>query len=189
MTDRRTDRQTDSLCEALRKEREDADKELAAINPNHLHPACKHGIAPAMTAKLKRTYWGGDVEGMTSREKRLLGFVPEGITPTNIRTIMDRCGADHTAREVTQHYTNSWGSQRIPLPKKLGEEVEAPKEINNYSDGSLKNPVGNHWAIGGIGIWWPNRRSEEKPINDEEEKSLNTNGNKVDACCGRRSMS
>ncbi len=94
------------ICEALKKEREDADNELATINPNHLHPACKHGIAPAMTAKLKSTYWGGDVEGMTSREKRLLGFVPEGNTPTNIRTIMDRCGADHTAREVTVAYTH-----------------------------------------------------------------------------------
>ena len=66
---------------------------------------------------------------------------------------MDRCEAGHTAREVTQHYTNSWGSQKIPLPKQLDENVEAPNDINNYSDGSLKNPVGNHWAIGGVGIW------------------------------------
>ena len=54
----------------------------------------------------------------------------------------------------------------MPLPKKLDETVEAP------SDGSLKNPVGNHWAIGGVGIWWPCRRIEERPLNNEEEKYL-----------------
>ena len=46
------------VCEALQKEREEADKELAALDPQHLHPAIRHGIAPAMSAKLKASYWG-----------------------------------------------------------------------------------------------------------------------------------
>jgi hypothetical protein len=148
-----------------------ADKELATLNPQLLHPACKHGIAPAMSAKLKGTYWGSSVEGMTNSEKRLLGHVPEGLTPTKIRDIMGRCEPEHTAREIIQHYTSSWGSQKIPLPRKLEDNVVAPLDINNYSDGSLKNPVGNHWAIGGVGIWWPERKEQEKPLNNEEEKS------------------
>ena len=79
--------------------------------------------------------------------------MPEGLTPTKIRDIMGRCEPEHTAREIIQHYTSSWGSQKIPLPRKLEDNVVAPLDINNYSDGSLKNPVGNHWAIGGGGGW------------------------------------
>ena len=85
---------------------------------------------------------------------------------------MGKCEAEHTAREVTQHFTSSWGSQKMPMPKKLKEDEEAPKEINSYSDGSLKNPVGNHWAIGGVGLWWPGRCDKERPLNEEEGKYL-----------------
>ncbi len=155
------------LCEALKEDRDNADKELAALDPKHLHSSCRHGIAPVMSARLKGSYWGSNLEGMASSEKKLLGYVPEGLTPTRIREIMERCEAGHTAREVTQHYTSSWGSQKMPLPKKLDENAEAPFHINNDSDGSLKNPMGNHWAIGGVGIWWPSRKIEEKQLNKE----------------------
>ena len=39
-------------------------------------------------------------------------------------------------------------------------------------DGSLKKPVGNHWAIGGLGIWWPKRSKEEGPLHEEDGKYL-----------------
>ena len=55
-------------CEALKTDREEADKEIAAINPNFIHSACKHGIAPAMTAKLKSTYWGGSKKSVRWHE-------------------------------------------------------------------------------------------------------------------------
>ena len=101
-------------CSALKEDREEADKELAELNPRHLHPACRHGIAPAMSAKLKSSYWGSDVEGLTSKGKRLLGYVPDGLTPTRIRSIMEKCEVGHTAREVTPQFTSSWGYQKMP---------------------------------------------------------------------------
>ena len=55
------------------------------------------------------------------------------------------------------------------MPKPLDKNIEAPTEPNGYSDGSLKNPIGNHWAIGGIGMWWPNRKIEEEPLNKQED--------------------
>ena len=107
---------------------------------------------------------------MSSEEKKLLGYVPHGMTPSKIRSITDRCEAECTAREVMQHCTSSWGYKNIENPNALDKHVEAPSKPNGYSDGSLKNPVGNHWAIGGIGIWWPNRKNEEEPLNEQEAK-------------------
>ena len=101
--------------------------------------------------------------------KKLLGNVPEGMTPSKIRDIANRCEADWTAREVIQQFTSSWGYRSMPKPKQLEEHEEAPAEPNCYSDGSLKNPIGNHWAVGGIGVWWPTRSEEGEPLNKEEE--------------------
>ena len=49
-------------CEALRKERAEADNELASLDPHQVHPAIRHGVAPAMPARLKGSFWGTDLE-------------------------------------------------------------------------------------------------------------------------------
>ena len=67
----------------------------------------------------------------------------------------------------------------------MNDDLKAPKQINSYSDGSLKNPTGNHWAIGGVGLWWPERKEDKEPLNKEESKYLeHTNGRRRDACSG-----
>ena len=48
----------------------------------------------------------------------------------------------------------------------------APDEPNGYSDGSLQNPIGDHWAIGGLGIWWPERCEIVSPLNVKENQYL-----------------
>ena len=106
------------FCNALRKERGEADEELAAIDPGNLHPAIRHGIAPAMTSKLKGSFWGGDLEDMSKATKKLLGYVPEGLTPYKIRPLTNKCEAAWTAREVIQHYTSSWKNEDMSRPKK-----------------------------------------------------------------------
>ena len=156
------------FCKALEKEREEADKELAALDPNELHPAIRHGVAPAMSSKLKGAFWGGSLEGKDNATKKLLGYVPEGLTPFKIRSITDKCKAEWTAREVIQNYTGSWGDDEMEKPTKMEGGSRAPEAPNGYSDGSLKNPIGNHWAIGGIGVWWPNRSEESEPLNPQE---------------------
>ena len=42
-------------CTELKEDRQAADEELAALNPEILHAAIKHGVAPAMSAKLQAT--------------------------------------------------------------------------------------------------------------------------------------
>ena len=101
------------FCSALRKDREEADGELAKIEPKSLHPAIRHGIAPAMSGKLRGSFRGGDLEDMSNATKRLLGNVPEGMTPTKIKSIISKCRAEHTAREVIQHCASSWGCMKV----------------------------------------------------------------------------
>ena len=61
-------------CKALDKEREEADGELAAINPETLPMAIKCGIAPAMKASTKRNYWGKKGhDRMTENQRRICG--------------------------------------------------------------------------------------------------------------------
>ena len=31
--------------------------------------------------------------------------------------------------------------------------------MDAYTDGSMLNPKGLHWAIGGVGVWWPGRKT------------------------------
>ena len=47
------------VCPKLSKERAEADKELAEIDPKYIHAAVKMGIAPAMSHMPEATFWGG----------------------------------------------------------------------------------------------------------------------------------
>ena len=55
----------------------------------------------------------------------------------------------------------------MPTVKKKVEEPAPPKP-NGYSDGSLKNNKGLFWAVGGAGVWWPNRSLES--LTPDEKK-------------------
>ena len=140
-------------CKALEEERKEADKEIAALDPKELHPAVRHGVAPAMSSKLKGTFWGASTEGKNKDTKKLLGFVPEGMIPYKIRSITDQCKAEWTAREVIQNYTGSWGYDQMEKPRKVEEGRRAPEALNGYSDGSLtksnRQPLGHrrNWGV------------------------------------------
>ena len=69
-----------------------------------------------------------------------------------------------TARELVQMYTNPEIYEEMFGPEMCNEVVD--EELNGYTDGSMLNPRGHHWAIGGIGIWWPNR---EEPTEQEKK--------------------
>jgi len=37
-----------------------------------------------------------------------------------------------------------------------------------YNDGSLKNSLCQWWSVGGIGVWWPERKLNDTPLNHNE---------------------
>ena len=74
------------------------------------------------------------------------------------------------AREYVQHHTDNAGCEQLPQPDPVTIDQEIPEKTNVYSDGSLRNPRGLFWHIGGIGVWWPHRNLEEQPLTPNETK-------------------
>ena len=74
-----------------------------------------------------------------------------------------------TAREVMESITAEEHEGILTMPK-MGGKVEgtAPKNINAYSDGSLKHTKGHFWQVGGAGVWWPGRK--EDSLSPEEKR-------------------
>ena len=71
------------------------------------------------------------------------------------------------AKELMQYLKGTMNGTQICLPSIC--EEESPDEVNVYTDGSLKNPRGNRWRIGGFGIWWPRKAGEEPHEPDDDE--------------------
>ena len=57
----------------------------------------------------------------------------------------------------------------VTLRKPQWTDDKPPPHPNVYSDGSVHNPRSTHWQIGGVGIWWPERKLTEEPLNENEE--------------------
>ena len=152
----------------MEQKRKQHDADLAALDPKTLPPALKIGIAPAMKANPLGTFWGEDQPpGLTKHQKEMVGCTPEWKIPPLIRQTMKEMDNDMTAREVVQMFTEPATSEVTPQPGRCDEQVgEKP---NVYTDGSLKNPAGLHWAIGGVGVWWPGRI--ERPTEQEMQYS------------------
>ena len=78
-----------------------------------------------MSAKLKASYWGSEVEGMCKESMKMIGDAPDCMTPSKIKDVTDKCEAEWTARECVQHFTSSWGNHSMEKPKQLEECFEA----------------------------------------------------------------
>ena len=63
-----------------------------------------------------------------------------------------------------------WGKCSQPMPR--NEDEMPPEEPNVYTDGSLHNPTSRHWQVGGMGIFWPDRKLEEQPIEEYENRYM-----------------
>ena len=55
---------------------------------------------------------------------------------------------------------------KLPLPPKI--RGEPPEKPNGYTDGSYVNSAGSFWGLGGVGVWWPTRQTQEGLAQAEE---------------------
>ena len=83
--------------------------------------------------------------------------------------MMKTLDGEMTAREMTQMFTGTEGYEQIPYPQKCDQRAAATPDV--YTDGSIINPKGLHWSIGGIGVWWPGRT---KDATDAERQVAHT---------------
>lgn len=164
-------------CKALQPDREKADNLIATIDATQLHVSIKCGIAPAMKVDPRKPFWGGD-EQIACREtwsetlelKKLLGCEVELHIPEILKKITKDIDNHYIAREIVQNQIHGDDCKTILPPGRTNET--APKKINFYSDGSVKNPHVVQWRIGGIGVHWPERSLEEIPLTTIEEQLI-----------------
>ena len=73
-----------------------------------------------------------------------------------------------TAREIMVVVTAKDDDANYSMPR-IKQKIQgtAPKEINAYSDGSLKNTTGLFWHVGGAGVWWPGRKTETLSVEEK----------------------
>ena len=151
--------------------RAQADPELAGLDPTHLLPAVRVGIAPAMSSNVKGPFWGGEVhEGMSQQHSKLIGCDCERVVPEEYVEAL-KTVENLTAREVVQFLADCPYNCRLEVPetKVVGEVPEKP---NAYTDGSLRSPKSWFWQIGGLGIWWLDRKSDAELMEKQEGEYL-----------------
>lgn len=111
-------------CEYFKSVRNEIDVELANI-PHHMIPCClKNGIAPAMKADGRKTYWGTEFRNDTdAKVKNLLGENLELQTPgSDSRKTEERQAALDIIEDPEMSNLNA---RQIMLSTKQHTEVEA----------------------------------------------------------------
>ena len=89
---------------------------------------------------------------MTEKQKTKCGARMECYMKQEVKELIEKVKdfQNVTAREVVRAIAMTEAEGRdLPKPKAIDEE--APSEPNVYSDGSLKNPKGDFWSVGGGG--------------------------------------
>ncbi len=109
-----------------------------------------------MKCPAEATFWGlklDGIEGVTQAQKKLLGYCD--TVPGYISACLDQAHERKlNARQTIANLKGSFGD---------GEHPEFPAEVsgllpsvpNVYTDGGLKCPATQWWALGGFGVWWP----------------------------------
>ena len=146
------------VCPHFQKIREEAAPDLAKGPMRYLHLAVRRGIAPAMTCRHGRAYWGTNVlaaaDHVTTDELKLLGSLDEWPTTAARKLIGRATDLGFNARQVIANARGPFGQGVNPdIPD--GVEGASPDDINRFSDGSLKSPTNPAWALGGFGVWRP----------------------------------
>ena len=144
------------------------------MDPELLHSAIKHGVAPAMKANPDGTFWGGTLpeDYKLKKNKTLCGHIEKWRLPHVVKMYAMRYDKTVAAREVIQAFTRNVDNEKLPLPDARPDDEEMPQEPNVYTNGSLKNGKVVNCQIGGFGVWWPGRRGDVVPRSKNETKFM-----------------
>ena len=150
------------FCKALENERKEANAMLSCINPHHIHQAIRRGIAPAMSTQPDEAFWGGIIpQRLDDKVRKMLGARSPPIECGDARSIIsDAEGLHCNARQLVAVCRGGFGQGKAPdFPEGvIGKPGNKP---NVFSDGGVKNPANQLWALGGFGIWMQCTGEEE----------------------------
>ena len=75
---------------------------------------------------------------------------------------------DSNSRQAFSKLKRANQGPHMPLPRPC--QMNAPEEINVYTDGSWIFPLKQFLGLGGAGIWWPARNLVDVPLSTAEEE-------------------
>jgi len=180
------------VCKHFKAKREELDKDLAQIPVECLPLNVRSGIAPAMKAEGKATYWGRNLGSeISERVKTLLGYDDTLKKPGKnadvtrareaaIEILEDPQAKGYNARQILLKQKEAHGAGvnlTFPDADGINEHMNGYEDqefIEIYGDGSLKNPR-NWWAaLGGRGVWIPewNKPGEKSEQRSEAEYAI-----------------
>jgi hypothetical protein len=151
-------------CRRLKEKAKELDPELAEADPEDFTPAMRHGVACAMHADPRKTYWGYECkEEWHYKKKWMYGCIREAKVRKEVMEVMKDVGEEGieevAAREIMEALMTEKGDEvRVKPNIKFKIKEKAPLKPNAFSDGSLKNTKGYFWQMGGAGVWHPERK-------------------------------
>ena len=77
-------------------------------------------------------------------------------------------GSLQCARQVFAHLKGDMTNTILPMPWECSRI--APEDINVYTDGSWQFPLRQYFALGGAGVWWPNRELAAHKASQAEQE-------------------
>ena len=175
------------VCKEFKEVRTSIDAELARVPPDFLNYNVRCGIAPAMKADGKTTFWGKQLpEDTDDKIKKLLGVNMELHTPgkdqqsTDDRNLALEILAEPghkwlNARQILLKIKQAHGSGVdliFPTQAQIQEAMEGHGEdvqVRIYGDGSVTSPTKWWAALGGYGVWMPawNENNQSDPKREE----------------------
>ena len=116
----------------------------------------RHGVACALNADPRRTYWGGECKEEWPREKKWwYGCLDKTKLSGQVRELIGSLGAvedgkDKPAKEIMVAVTATDDDANYSMPR-IKQKIQgtAPRKINAYGDGGPKNTTGLFWHVGG----------------------------------------
>ena len=150
-------------CKAIHKHR--SNLKLAEVDPSILPKSVLNGLPPSMTINLDKRFWEKEadyvndnptysVDSVQVKRRKLRNESNKAILEDTLKAkgIVDK---DLNARQAFQRIKINNDPNHLPLPYEC--RLQAPDEINVYTDGSWLFPLKQFLGLGGAGIWWPNR--------------------------------
>ncbi len=88
-----------------------------------------------------------------------------------VKTLMQAADLDpnkHNARQCFEAVKAAKDKPHLPMPYRC--RLDAPPDINVYTDGSWIHPLKQFLGIGGAGVWWPGRDPRVKQRLSQAER-------------------
>ena len=78
-------------CSRLKEKRSELDAELAEVDPKEFTPAMRQGVACALNADPRRTYWGADCkDDWDEKKKWRYGCIKEGKLNDEVKRMVKK---------------------------------------------------------------------------------------------------